>query len=223
MDRFQLEDSDTLFLRALDGALNGNSLLTTRSLQDLTHRQLAPPIPPKPQHMLKARSVSALNHRGVVRGYNNFDFPREAAENGSPDSTIPPPVPVRSKSRDHFYHTLECNTNTDSGLELSSPQHSQHSRQSSSLDSIREQEEPQPEQLFDDPRYVAVQVEGEGEEEEPRNMDGGEDREEELRRGKDKWSSTPSLTSARLASIQGPATDSRSLRLTHVVGTEIYN
>lgn len=194
-------DSDALFLRALED----NSLMT-RSLQDLTQHQQAPPIPPKPQRMLKASSASALNYRGLARGYNNFNFPEGRPRAASPDSDIPPPIPVRSKSRDHFYHTLEYST-VDSGLAMSP----QYSRRSSSLDSIHEQEEeePQTESLFDDPRYVAVQVEGEV----PEEGEGLEGRRE-------MWRSTPSLSSTKLS--RGGA-DRRSLRLTHVVGTQIYN
>lgn len=261
MDRFQLDPDDALYLRALEDP----RLLTTRSMQDLTGRQLAPPIPPKPQRMLKASSASALNYRGLglVHGYNNFTFPKEMPQPDQ-DPSIPPPIPVRSKSRDHFYHTLEY-SNTDSGLALSSPQ---HSRQSSSLDSIREQREdeelegasppkahvqpqaahqvqlevhpdpqatvqqkPQPEaqleteSLFDDPRYVAVQVDYEDSDDEDEGMGQGD-----LRRGA--WNSTPSLTSTRqpissngtaIVGSAGVGDSRRSLRLTHVVGTQIYN
>ncbi len=228
-------DPDALFLRTLE-----DELLTTRSMQDLSHHQLAPPIPPRPQRMLKASSASALNYRGrglIHHGYNNFTL--ERPKDNSPDSTIPPPIPVRSKSRDHFYHTLEYNNTNDSGLALSSPQ---HSRQSSSLDSIREQEEPSQPSLFDDPRYVVVQVEGEEGQEEEEEREKGEGH---LRKGM--WSSTPSLNSTtreassngirveggggggdrRVASSNGVRVgggeDRRSLRLTHVVGTQIYN
>lgn len=203
-------DSESLFL-------DEDIILTTRSLQDLSRIQAVPPIPPKPwkNKMVKANSASALNWRGLsqgcasaslARGYNNFTLPEGSPDGHTEDPDIPPPIPVRSKSRDHFYHTLECPENGDSGVaSVSSPQYSQHrSNSSSSSQAGREDEPEQLQQIFDDPRYVALQVE-----------DGM------LRERKDIWRSTPALASINLTGRGG--SDRRSLRLTHVVGTEIYN
>lgn len=207
-----------------ESLLDEDLILTTRSLQDLTRIQAVPPVPPRPwkTNMVKANSASALNSRGLrqgsatpslVRGYNNFTFPEDRPDGHLEDTDIPPPIPVRSKSRDHFYHTLEYPENGDSGIaSVYSPQYShQQSSSSSNSSSSRADREEEPEQvqqeLFDDPRYVALQVE-EGEE-------------GVLRERKEMWRSTPALASINLGGRGG--SDRRSLRLTHVVGTEIYN
>lgn len=173
--------------------------------------------------MVKARSVSALNSTGLSRGYNNFTFPEDKPKEQQ-DTTIPPPIPVRSKSREHFYHTLEYNNESvDSGVALSSPPCSGHrsSSNSSSQAFPREPEEELVQQmepvqvqvdgsLFDDPRYVALQVDT------VENVADGN-----LRGRKDIWRSTPALASARVIGRDG--SNRCSLRLTHVLGTEIYN
>lgn len=192
-------DSDSLFL----SHLNEDGILTTRSLQDFSRIQTVPPIPPRPwkNKMVKANSASALNCRGLSRGYNNFTFPEDRPNGQEEDPDVPPPIPRRSKSRDHFYHTLECPENGDSGVaSVSSPQYSQQRSSNSS----QAEDEVEQVQLFDDPRYVALQVE-----------DGN------LRERKEMWRSTPALASIHLTGRGG--NDRRSLRLTHVVGTEIYN
>ena len=219
VERFHIEDS--LFLSALDDDVDG--ILTTRSLQDLTHHQAVPPIPPKSwkKTMTKSSSASALNFRVLSHNYNNFTFPAGVDERQSDplQSTIPPPVPIRSRSKEHFYHTLECSNTDDSGLVLSSPYSRQSSSRRSSILAMQDTTTEEPAQLrelFDDPRYVALVVEGEGE-----GM--GEEEEEELglRGRRDVWRSTPTLPSPRLGG-RGEQ-ERRSLRLTHVVGTHIYN
>ncbi len=208
VERFHM-DSDSLFLSNLDE--DADILFTTRSLQDLSHHQTVPPIPPKPS-MAKARSASAsaLNCRGICHGYNNFTFPEDRPSGGeNEDPSIPPPIPRRSKSREHYYHTLEYTDNPDSGLALSS--YSQSNNSSSSQDSPRnpEKEPHKIQQLFDDPRYVALKVEG------AKDLEDGD-----LSGRKEIWRSTPSLAATRVIGSGGR--DRRSLRLTHVVGTEIY-
>lgn len=204
VERFQM-DSESLFLSHQDEDV----ILTTRSLQDLTRIQAVPPVPPRPwrNKMVKATSASALNCRSLNRGYNNFTFPGDRPYEQMEDPDVPPPIPLRSRSRDHFYHTLECPENGDSGVaSVSSPQYSQQRSNNSSHSSSHDQAEledgkpEQAQQLFDDPRYAALQVEG---------ADLGE-----------RWRSTPSLTSTQLL---GGGRERRSLRLTHVVGTELHN
>ena len=182
--------------------------MTTRSLQDLTRIKQVPPVPPRPwkNKMMKANSASALNFTSLSRGYNNFTFPEDKVDGVQEDSSIPPPIPLRSKSRERFYHILQC----EDSEALSSPPYSHHRSSSNSNTEYPEEEPHQLELLFDDPRYVALQVEG------------SEDlRDGDLRSRKDIWHSSPSLTSTLLSGRGGR--DRRSLRLTHVVGTEIYN
>lgn len=172
-------DSESLFLSNLEE--NGNGILTTRSLQDISaKRQIVPPLPPKPWkgNMTKASSASKLQSGSLSHGYNNFTFPEHRLNDHFMETTVPPPIPVRSKSRDHFYHTLEC-SNKDSGLGLSPPHYSL-AHHSSSL-AMEGTQSHQVEDLFDDPRYVMVTVEG--------PEDGG------LRGRKELWRSTPALTS----------------------------
>ena len=213
VERFQI-DSESLFLSTLDDDIDG--ILTTRSLQDLSRLQQppVPPLPPKPwkKTMTKSSSASAINFRTLSHGYNNFTFPEvETHQNkDSGLSSVPPPIPVRSKSREHFYHTLECN-NDDSGLGLSSPVYSLGSQHSSpALQDTSLEESQRVRELFDDPRYVALLVDG-GEE-----LGTGD-----LRERKEIWRSTPALASNRLTGRGSD--DRRSLRVSQVVGTQIYN
>ena len=229
---------DTLFLSTLD-EVDLDNIMTTRSLEDLTFRQHRnqaplPPIPPKPTPIYKSAlsksvsaSESALYATALTRGYNNFTVEAPEGEYPRDDSPIPPPVPVRSKSREHFYHTLECTSNTaDSGVVLTSPVYSQQSgsptppvppRSSSALERGEEPETEQ--QLFDDPRYVALTVE-EGEEgEEGEGLEAGN-----LRGRKEMWRSTPALATTELPKYQGRGRrNRRSLRVAQVVGTHIYD
>lgn len=73
-----------------------------------------------------------------------------------------------------------------------------------------EQESDAVRELFDDPRYVALLVDGDVDVEEGN-----------LRGRKAIWRSTPALASTRLTGRGG--SERRSLRLTQVVGTQIYN
>ena len=231
VEHFQM-DSETLFLPHL----GEDTILTTRSLQDLTQIQVVPPVPPRPWR--KANSASAINWRGLTRGYNNFTFPGDRIDGQFGAEDIPPPIPLRSKSRDHFYHTLEYPENDDSGVaSVSSPRCSQqrssnssqgqaedalaslppqrsssshaedvfiHRRSSNNSDSSKGQNQ-QTQQLFDDPRYAALRVEGCN-----------------LKERKEIWRSTPALASTHFVG-GGGGRERRSLRLTHIVGTDIYD
>lgn len=222
-------DSESLFLPHLDEEV----ILTTRSLQDLTQMQVVPPVPPRPWR--KANSASAINWRGLSQGYNNFTFPGDRLNGQLEAQDIPPPIPLRSKSRDHFYHTLECPDNDDSGIaSVSSPHNSQQRSSNNSqgqaedaLSSLPQQRShsedafvhhrtsdssnssgqslwtnEQIHQLFDDPRYAALQVESCN-----------------LKERKEIWRSTPALASVHLVGGR-EGRERRSLRLTHIVGTD---
>jgi len=211
-ERFQIEN-DLLFLEDADG------ILAVHSLQNLSNHISAsvPPIPPKTwkKELPKSHSTSALHSRSLCRGYNNFTFPEErpaTEQKGHIDSTLPPPIPVRSKSKEHFYHTLEYNGTTDSGLVLSSPNFSspRDSNSSQNPDFQKEEDSEHVHELFDDPRYVAVVVEDDMDVE-GRGLQGR----------KEIWRSTPALASTQPAG-RG-STNRRSLRQTQVVGGAIYN
>ena len=147
---------------------------------------------PRPSSLL---SGSRLNSKSPPHVVNPLQSPGDHQQQDHEDSEVPPPVPCRTTSREHYYHTLEY-TERDS-LAISS-QNSHCSNQA--LETMEEQLK----HLFDDPRYAMMLVDS------PQEGD--------LRGRKEIWGSAPMLATNRLTGRGG---DRRSLRIPHAVETQL--
>ena len=179
--------------------------------------QRPPNLPPKPGKLTPSQKGHSTNYDHlelVDESKRSVELVQKDPSTSdvlmSAHSEIPPKKPPRSRSRDHFYHTLE--SSDESGL-LHSATTSQHSSRMSSRLSHREDEDegdylhPRPnrssvlseqvKELFDDPRYAVLFVD-------ERDNKGLGDRRELCR-------STPSLVQISKPGVP----ERRSLRTPH--------
>lgn len=239
-------------------------VLGTNSLQDV--RQL--PLPPLPPEHSAVGTTGPIPKPNAVlsASLGNVRLPTSSEnrvyENLRRSEPIPPPVPARSSSIEHFYHTLECKR--ESAL-FEATHDSDHSSVSSPVEDMSRQVK----ELFDDPRYAILLVgsrenlaeeEGDSDDEKSErevkeemkqttaeSLEGGSGEESDIESGtecegnlrvfgsrKEAWRSTSSMDSSTGSSLIDSTIKTsqrtsltednrRSLRLSHVVGTQIYS
>ena len=170
--------------------------------------QLPPELPPKPRKTdtLLTRSYDHLDPIKTADSYVDSSLSTQL----DPSLEVAPKKPPRSRSGDHFYHTLE-RSNDDSGL-LRSATASHTSSQANDLgrgdpDNV-DTMSSRLKELFDDPRYAMLIVD---------SQEGGEQRQivRGLTKRRDFSRSSPSIVTLLQPSpeIQIGVPERRSLRL----------
>ena len=172
--------------------------------------QLPPELPPKPRKAdtLPTRGYDHLVPIKTTDSYTDSSLSTEL--DGSLITTsleVAPRKPPRSRSGDHFYHTLE-RSNDDSGL-LRSATASHTSSQANDLGHANDDKMPSRlKELFDDPRYAMLIVDSQEGDEQMQIVSG-------LTKRRDFSRSSPSIVTLLqpARTIQLGVPERRSLRL----------